>query len=111
MCHTWLETTIGPFLAHATFRPSLRMAPSDSQPILKKVLGNCQGTKIFHAEVICDTCRRSMANTYVKAILQVSGGGGEACGARIGLWRCICTPNQSDEGPGSKLCSLTLEFQ
>ena len=44
------------FLAHATFQPSLCIAPCDLQPTLKKILRNCQGTKMFHAEGICNMC-------------------------------------------------------
>ena len=46
------------FLAHATFLPSLRIAPCNLQPTLKKILTYCQGTKVFHAEGICNLCRQ-----------------------------------------------------
>ena len=44
------------FLACATFRPSLRIAPCGLQLKLKKALRNCQGIEIFHAKGICDMC-------------------------------------------------------
>ena len=46
------------FFAHATFWPSVRIAPCNLQPTLKNFPSHCQGTKLFHAEGIGYMCHK-----------------------------------------------------